>query len=92
MNWNGLIVATGTFLLIGVFHVVVIKSEFYFGKESWFVFAGAGTIASDNLKLTTKPHTFGRNLRTKSLREIAVDKPVNLFVERVFQECFCLRF
>lgn len=45
MNWNGLIVATGTFLLIGVFHVVVIKSEFYFGKESWFVFAGAGTVA-----------------------------------------------
>lgn len=28
----------------------------------------------------------------ESLRKITVDKPVNLFVERVFQECFCLRF
>lgn len=45
MNWNGLIVGIGTFLLIGVFHILVIKREFYFGKESWLVFAGAGIVA-----------------------------------------------
>lgn len=45
MNVNGLIVGIGTFLLIGIFHVVVIKSEFYFGKEIWFLFAGMGIAA-----------------------------------------------
>ncbi len=33
MNWTGLIAAIGTFLLIGSFHVIVIKTEYYFGKQ-----------------------------------------------------------
>ena len=40
MNWTGLIAAIGTFLLIGSFHVIVIKTEYYFGKQVWPVFAG----------------------------------------------------
>ena len=42
MNWTGLIAAIGTFLLIGSFHVIVIKTEYYFGKQVWPVFAGIG--------------------------------------------------
>ena len=42
MNWIGLIAAIGTFLLIGSFHVIVIKTEYYFGKQVWPVFAGSG--------------------------------------------------
>lgn len=45
MNVSGLIVGIGTFLLIGLFHVIVIKSEYYFGKEIWFLFAGVGIAA-----------------------------------------------
>lgn len=45
MNVSGLIVGIGTFLLIGIFHIIVIKSEYYFGKEIWFVFAGVGIAA-----------------------------------------------
>ena len=42
MNWTGLIAAIGTFLLIGSFHVIVIKTGYYFGKQVWPVFAGIG--------------------------------------------------
>mgnify|MGYP002607688947 FL=1 len=39
VNFIGLVIAAATFLLIGSFHVVVIKCEYYFGKEVW-PFAG----------------------------------------------------
>ena len=44
MNINGLLVGAATFLLIGCFHVVVVKTEYYFTKNVWPVFAlvGAG--------------------------------------------------
>ncbi len=46
MNFSGLIIAVITFLVIGVFHPIVIKSEYYFGtKCSWaFAIAGAAFI------------------------------------------------
>ena len=31
-----------TFLLIGVFHPIVIKAEYYFGKKCWPVFLALG--------------------------------------------------
>lgn len=42
MNFSGLIVAIATFLIIGVFHPIVIKSEYYFGTRCWWVFALLG--------------------------------------------------
>ncbi|MBO5093854.1 MAG: DUF4491 family protein [Lachnospiraceae bacterium] len=33
LNWTGLMIGTATFILIGIFHVVVIKTEYYFGKN-----------------------------------------------------------
>ncbi|GHT50414.1 DUF4491 domain-containing protein [Bacteroidia bacterium] len=37
-NLTGLLIGLFTFLIIGVFHPVVIKSEYYFGVRCWWVF------------------------------------------------------
>lgn len=42
MYYQGLIIAVGTFLLIGLFHPIVIKSEYYFGVRCWWCFAIVG--------------------------------------------------
>lgn len=42
MFYEGLIIAISTFLIIGLFHPIVIKSEYYFGVKCWPVFAVAG--------------------------------------------------
>lgn len=39
MNFNGLIIGLATFLIIGLFHPVVIKAEYHFGKGCWWAFA-----------------------------------------------------
>lgn len=44
MNFTGLIIAVTTFLVIGLFHPIVIKSEYYFGTKCWWVFALAGAL------------------------------------------------
>ncbi len=44
MNFSGLIVAIATFLIIGVFHPIVIKSEYHFGTRCWWVFALLGIL------------------------------------------------
>lgn len=48
MNFTGLIIAVITFLVIGIFHPIVIKGEYYFGTRIWWIFAlaGVGFIAS----------------------------------------------
>ena len=38
MNYSGL----ATFLLIGVFHVIVVKGEYYFSKKIWPLFLATG--------------------------------------------------
>ena len=47
MNYAGIVIGLGTFLIIGMFHPIVIKAEYYFGKRCWWVFllAGAGAAA-----------------------------------------------
>ena len=42
MFFTGLIIAFGTFLIIGVFHTIVIKTEYYFGTGPWWVFLVLG--------------------------------------------------
>ncbi|MBQ8966485.1 DUF4491 family protein [Ruminococcus sp.] len=44
MNTTGMILGVITFLIIGMFHPIVIKAEYYFSKKCWFVFALAGGI------------------------------------------------
>lgn len=42
MYFQGIIIAVATFLIIGLFHPIVIKSEYYWGVKCWPVFAVAG--------------------------------------------------
>ncbi len=45
MYFSGLLVGVVAFLLIGVFHVVVIKGEYHFGKRIWPLFAVIGVVS-----------------------------------------------
>ena len=48
-NLTGLVIGICTFLIIGIFHPVVIKAEYYWGTRCWwfFLFLGlAGTTAA----------------------------------------------
>lgn len=42
MNYSGILIAVATFLIIGLFHPIVIKSEYHFGTRCWWVFALSG--------------------------------------------------
>ncbi len=44
MNWLGVAVGALAFLIIGVFHPIVIKGEYYFSKKIWPVFLAAGIL------------------------------------------------
>lgn len=44
MHLTGIIIGAISFLSIGVFHPIVIKAEYHFGKECWPVFLVAGII------------------------------------------------
>ena len=38
MNFDGLLIGVATFLIIGFFHPVVVKAEYYWGTRCWWVF------------------------------------------------------
>lgn len=42
MNFQGIIIGIISFIIIGVFHPIVIKSEYYIGKKIWPVFLVTG--------------------------------------------------
>lgn len=44
MNYNGILIGLGTFLIIGLFHPLVIKSEYYFGRRIWLAFLIGGLV------------------------------------------------
>ncbi|MBM3123982.1 MAG: DUF4491 family protein [Chloroflexi bacterium] len=44
MNFNGILIGIAAFLIIGVFHPIVIKSEYYFGKKVWPAFLVIGLV------------------------------------------------
>ena len=44
MNFTGIIVGLATFLIIGIFHPIVIKAEYYLGTRCWWIFLLAGII------------------------------------------------
>ncbi|MFI3306138.1 MAG: DUF4491 family protein [Rikenellaceae bacterium] len=45
LNFVGVIVAVATFLIIGLFHPIVIKSEYYFGVKCWWAFLFVGVVS-----------------------------------------------
>ena len=38
LNFEGLLIGISTFLIIGIFHPIVIKTEYYTGTRLWWVF------------------------------------------------------
>ena len=59
INFDGLLIGIATFLIIGLFHPVVVKAEYYWGTKCWWIFlilGIAGVIASlsiDNVILSS---------------------------------------
>ncbi len=46
MNFEGIIVGISTFLIIGFFHPVVVKAEYYLGTKCWWIFLLLGIAGS----------------------------------------------
>ena len=44
MYFTGLTIAISTFVIIGVFHPIVIKPEYYTGTKFWWIFLLCGII------------------------------------------------
>ena len=44
MNIMGILVGLGTFLIIGIFHPIVTKTEYYLGKKMWPLFLVGGIV------------------------------------------------
>lgn len=42
MYFQGIIIAVFTFLIIGLFHPIVIKTEYHFGTKPWWLFLLGG--------------------------------------------------
>ena len=42
MNYAGPLIGLATFLIIGLFHPIVIKAEYYFGTRLWWLFLLVG--------------------------------------------------
>lgn len=57
LNFSGIIIGVVTFLVIGLFHPLVIKAEYYIGVKSWWLFLLLG-IASVVASLLVENLTF----------------------------------
>lgn len=42
MHWQGIIIGLVSFLIIGAFHPIIIKGEYYFGVRCWWIFLVVG--------------------------------------------------
>ena len=42
LNWSGILIGLTSFIVIGVFHPVVIKCEYYFSDRVWPIFLAGG--------------------------------------------------
>lgn len=45
-SFEGILIGLVTFLIIGVFHPLVIKAEYWIGVRSWWLFATAGVASA----------------------------------------------
>lgn len=44
LNISGVIIGVATFLIIGIFHPLVIKAEYHIGVKSWWLFLVVGIL------------------------------------------------
>lgn len=45
LNFEGLLIGISTFIIIGLFHPIVIKTEYYFGTRPWWIYLLVGMAA-----------------------------------------------
>ena len=45
LNFMGVVIGMVTFLIIGLFHPLVIKAEYYIGVKGWWLFLFLGIVA-----------------------------------------------
>lgn len=45
MNFHGIVIGILAFLIIGIFHPIVVKCEYHFSSRIWPVFLGAGILS-----------------------------------------------
>lgn len=43
-NFTGILIGVVTFIIIGVFHPIVVKCEYYFGTKCWWWFLVLGIV------------------------------------------------
>ncbi|MBR0597695.1 DUF4491 family protein [Sinanaerobacter chloroacetimidivorans] len=55
MNLTGIAIGAATFIIIGLFHPIVVKAEYYFSKKIWPLFLIAGVIFVIASMLTRHP-------------------------------------
>lgn len=48
INFDGLLIGIVTFLIIGLFHPVVVKAEYYWGTKCWWIFLVLGILGGDS--------------------------------------------
>ena len=53
MNWGGIFLGAASFVIIGLFHPIVIRAEYHFGKGCWPAFLIAGVLLAGG-SLTAK--------------------------------------
>ena len=46
LNFLGILIGVATFLVIGLFHPLVIKAEYYIGVKSWWLYLLLGFVSS----------------------------------------------
>lgn len=44
MNFEGIVIGAGAFIIIGILHPIVIKAEYYIGSKAWPVFLVTGLL------------------------------------------------
>ncbi len=44
MHFTGFLLAAATFVIIGIWHPIVIKTEYYFGTKPWWVYLVVGVV------------------------------------------------
>lgn len=51
MHYEGVVIGLSSFLVIGLFHPIVIKAEYYFSKKIWplFLLVGIGFVTASLL-------------------------------------------
>jgi hypothetical protein len=65
LHFTGIVVGVATFLIIRLFHPLVIKGEYYFGVGCWWVFALigiasiVGSLLVENVIVSTLLAVFG---------------------------------